>query len=157
MTEIEYVYTRSKKTKKQNKKLESIIFLIILVITAYFLFFKDIDWSSQNKPANVTINKTFVYENETYQIITVPPEYKKAAGLDYIRNNSAAEIEKAKSLCTDMLGGNWVDTENAMGCYNMKYFVTAFCDRDIIKTLMSLCEEINGNSECLADRIVCSV
>jgi len=157
MTEIEYVYTRPKKPRKQNKKLESIIFLIILVITAYFLFFKDIDWSSQNKPANVTINKTFVYENETYQIITVPPEYKKAAGLDYIRNKSAAEIEKAKSLCTDMLGGSWVDTENAMGCYNMKYFVTAFCNRDIIKTLMSLCEEINGNSECLTDRIVCSV
>ena len=157
MTEIEYVYTRPKKTKKQNKKLESIIFLIILVIAAYFLFFKDIDWSSQNKPANVTISKTFVYENETYKIVTVPPEYKKAAGLDYIRNNSAAEIEKAKSLCTDMLGGSWVDTENSMGCYNMKYFVTVFCGRNIIKTLAILCEEINGNSECLTDRIVCSV
>jgi hypothetical protein len=37
-------------------------------------------WSNQNKPA-----KTFVYENETYKIVTVPPEYKKAAGLDYNR------------------------------------------------------------------------
>jgi hypothetical protein len=148
MTEIEYVYT---KPKKQNKKLESIIFLIILVIAAYFLF-NGIVWSNQNKPA-----KTFVYENETYKIVTVPPEYKKAAGLDYIRNNSAAEIEKANSLCTYMLGGNWVDMENAMGCYNMKYFVTAFCDRDIIKTLTDMCEEINGNSECLTDRIACSV
>lgn len=151
MTEIEYVYT---KPKKQNKKLEIIIFLIILVIAACFLF-NVIAWTLG--PANVTINKTFAYENETYKIVTVPPEYKKAAGLDYIRNNSAAEIEKANSLCTYMLGGNWVDTESAMGCYNMEYFVTAFCDRDIIKTLTDLCEEINGNSECLTDRIACSV
>ena len=157
MTEIEYVYTKPAKAKKQNRKLESIIFLIILVIAAYFLFFKDNNWSSQNKPANVTISKTFVYENKTYNIVTVPPEYKGTAGLDYLRNNSPAEIEKAKSLCTNLLGGNWMNTKNSMGCYNMKYFVTAFCDRDIIKTLVSLCEEINGTTECLTDKVVCSV
>jgi hypothetical protein len=156
MPKVEYVYTKPVKTKKSNKKLEVLIFLII-AISAYFLF---VYKGNQNFTSNETFNqtnKTFTYGNKTFTITSIPSEYKGSKGLDYIRNNSALELAEAKSLCIDLLNGEWVDTSNALGCYNMKDFSIVFCERDIIKTLISLCNQINGNPDCSTNQVICSV
>jgi hypothetical protein len=161
MTEVEYVYTRPAQTKKSLNKLEVLIFVVIVIASAYFLFFykgNNINNQNSNASSNQTfINKTYTVDNENFTITSLPSVYKKSEGLDYLRNHSAAEIAKAKSLCTDMLKGEWIDTIDVMGCNNMQGFSTDFCSRDIIQTLVSLCNQINGNPECSIDKVVCSV
>jgi hypothetical protein len=88
---------------------------------------------------------------------SIPPEYKGSEGLDYVRNNSASELDKAKSLCTDIFKGDWIDTLDAIGCYNMQGFSTDYCNMDIIQTLVILCHKINGDFECSTDKIACGV
>lgn len=156
MPEVEYVYTRP---KKQNKKLESIILLIILAIAAYFLFFNKGNYNlgNGNSTANETaINQTIVIGNETL-IISIPPGYKGPQGLDYIRNNSASTLATAKSLCTDLFKGDWVDALDAIGCYNMQGFSIDYCSMDAIQSVVSLCNKIKGNPDCSPTQIACAV
>lgn len=164
MPEVEYVYTKPEEPstpKKSHKKLiETLVFLAIMSIVAYFLFsYRSNNSGGQNgTPGNQTfINKTFTSDNETFTITSVPSEYKGSEGLNYIRNNSVLELTKAISLCTDMFGGEWVDTLDAMGCYNMQGFSIDYCSRDLIQTLVSLCNQINGKPECSANHVVCAV
>jgi hypothetical protein len=160
MPEVEYAYTEPiEKTKKHkiSKKIQILILFVIAAIVAYFLFFYNASIGQGYNGNYTSANKTFTYNGNNYTVISVPPGYNGSKGLDYIRNNSASEVAEAKTLCTDLLNGVWTDNSTTIGCYSMKDFSTDFCDRGIIKTLVSLCNQINGSYECLTDRIICSV
>ena len=164
MTKVEYVYTKPEATrapprKSRRKLVEVAAFVAIMTVSAYLLFvYKVIPSGGQNENSNQTLtNKTFRSGNDTFTIPSLPPDYKKSDALNYIRNNSAPELAKAESMCTSQFGGNWVNILDAMGCYNMQGFSTEYCSNELIQTLVSLCNQMDGESECSSDHVVCSV
>ena len=153
-----YVYTKPLGTKKSPKKLEVLIFLIIIVVSAYILFLSNklnIKGNQNSTSGNETANNQTPI-NETI-IISIPSDYKGSEGLDYVRTNYSSELEKAKSLCTDSFKGDWIDTLDGMGCYNMQGFSTSYCNENIIQSLVSLCNKINGSPDCSTDKVICSI
>jgi len=88
---------------------------------------------------------------------SVPPEYKGTAGLDYLKKQYGSSLSQARSLCTSQFKGNWVDTSNSIGCYNMQGFSTAYCSMDIIHNLISLCNSIGGSATCSINQASCNV
>jgi len=151
-----YVYTKPIKNKKSPKKLEVLIFLIVIAVSAYILFFSN--------RLNTEDNRNSTLDNKTNQIsandiltISIPSDYKGSQGLDYVRSNYSSYAEKAKNLCTDSFKGDWIDTLDGMGCYNMQSFSTSYCNESIIQSLVSLCNKINGSPDCSSDKVICSI
>lgn len=161
MPEVEYVYTKPIETKKSHKKpIEVLVLLVIIVIVACFLFNSNINNNSNNQnltAGNRTYNNTYTVGDETYTLPSIPPEYKGSEGLDYVRNNSAPELGKAKSMCIDIFKGDWIDTLDAIGCYNMRGFSTDYCSMDVIQAIVILCNRISGTPECSITHVVCGV
>jgi len=114
----------------------TILIIIILVLAAYFFYTK---------------NKTT--GNKNYEI---PPEYKGSEGLNYIRKHYASELAQVRSLCINQFKGDWVDTSNDIGCYNMQGFSSSYCNMDIIKNLENLCKSIGGNPTCSSTQTSCT-
>jgi hypothetical protein len=160
MVKIEYVYEKPVETKKSYKKLV-VVLVIAIAIIAVFLY-TNIYWNkiigNKNNTENFTGDQNNP-ENQGYEDlnITIPPEYKGVAGLDYVRRNYAPTMEKAKSLCTDQFKGNWRDTSTEMGCYDMQGFLTLYCGAETIQRLVNICSYINGNSTCSSNQVSCSV
>ena len=115
----------------------TILIIIIVILAAYFFY-------SQSKTT----------DSGEYDI---PPEYRGAEGLDYIRNNYASQLSQARSLCISQFKGDWTDTSNRIGCYNMEGFSSAYCGLGIIKDLVSLCNSIGGSPTCSSSQVGCSV
>lgn len=155
MSEVEYVYTKPEEPPKKShgKLIEILVLLVILVIATYFIIYEVNNSSNQNSASN----KTFTIGDETFTIISIPSKYKGSEGLDYIRNNSASELARAKSACIDKFKGGWLDTLDAMGCYNMQDFSMDYCSEDIIQTLVNRCNQINGNPDCSTYQVTCTV
>ena len=153
MPEVEYVYTKPEEPPKKShgKLIGILVLLVILVIATYFIIY------GVNNNQNPTSNRTFTIGDETFTIISIPSKYKGSEGLDYIRNNSALELARAKSACTDKFKGGWLDTLDVIGCYNMQDFSMDYCSEDIIQTLVSRCNQINGNPDCSAYQVTCTV
>jgi hypothetical protein len=161
MVKIEYVYEKPVETKKSYKKLiVALVLVIVIAIVAGFLY---INWNKVVDNKNNTDNQNNTDynnpENHVYEglNITIPPEYKGVAGLDYVRRNYAPSMEKAKSLCTGQFKGDWRDTSTEMGCYDMQGFLTLYCGAETIQSLVNLCSYINGNSTCSSNQVSCSV
>jgi hypothetical protein len=164
MVKIEYVYEKPVETKKSYKKLVVVLVSVIVIIIAVVFLYTNIYW---NKIIGNTENFTGDQNNTDYNNsenqgyedlnITIPPEYKGVAGLDYVRRNYAPTMEKAKSLCTDQFKGNWRDTSTEMGCYDMQGFLTLYCGAETIQRLVNICIYINGNSTCSSNQVSCSV
>jgi len=114
----------------------TILIIIIIVLAAYFFY---------------TRNK--VSSNQNY---TVPSEYKGSEGLNYLRENYASELSQARSLCINQFKGNWVDSSNNIGCYDMQGFSSYYCDIDVLKNLVNLCESIGGNPTCSSTQASCT-
>jgi len=114
------------------------ILIIIILLDAYFLH--------TNRNKNVG--------NQTY---TIPPEYEGSKGLDYIRKNYASGLAQAKTLCITQFKGDWRDTSNTIGCYNMQGFSTGYCNMDTIQNLVKLCNSIGGNPICSSTQASCTV
>jgi len=117
---------------------ETIIIIILIVLAAYFSYF----------------NKTSTSNNQTYSI---PPEYKGTQGLEYVKKQYSSQLSQAKSLCSSQFKGNWVDTLNSIGCYNMQGFSTSYCGFDVIQNLVKLCNSIGGNPVCSSTQASCTV
>ncbi|NIO44399.1 MAG: hypothetical protein GTN36_02495 [Candidatus Aenigmarchaeota archaeon] len=115
----------------------TIFIIIIIILVAYFLFTED---SSSDK-----------------QDYKVPPEYRGKEGLDYIKRTYSSELSQARSLCINQFKGNWIDTSNDLGCYNMQGFSSSYCNMDILKNLANLCRSIGGNSICSSTQASCTV
>ena len=115
----------------------TLLIIIIIILAIYFFYIKN------NVP-----------EKQNY---TVPPEYKGSEGLDYIRKTYASELSQARSLCTNQFKGNWVDSSNNLGCYDMQGFSSSYCNMDIINNLINLCKSIGGSSTCSSTQASCSV
>lgn len=113
------------------------IAVIILIIVVAYSFFT---------------NKT--KGNKTYSI---PPEYMGQEGLNYIKQNYASQLSQARSLCSSQFKGNWIDTSNSIGCYNMQGFSSLYCSTDVIKNLIETCNSIGGISSCSSSQISCTV
>lgn len=163
MTKVEYVYSSSEATqakpRRSRRRLVEVVALIaVLAVTAYFLFvYKVIPSEGQNNTSNNTPNETFESDNETFTLPSLPSNYKKSDALDYVRNTSASDMAKAESMCTSQFNGNWVNTLDAIGCYNMQGFSTDYCNSDLIQSLVNICNQIEGQPECSSDNVVCSV
>jgi len=99
-------------------------------------------------------NKQTGSGNQTY---SVPSELKGTAGLEYIKKNYGSGLSQARALCATQFKGEWKDTSNTVGCYNMQGFSTAYCNTDIIKNLVNLCNSIGGSSTCSSTQTSCSV
>jgi hypothetical protein len=117
---------------------EKIVYVIILIALAYIISY------GNNK-------------NGSSQNYTVPPEYRGTAGLDYLKRNYAPSLSQAQSLCTSQFKGNWIDTSNTIGCYNMKGFSTAYCSIDIVRNLENTCNSIGGSAICSINQASCTV
>jgi hypothetical protein len=167
MVKIEYVYEKPVEAKRPYKKLiVALVLVIVIAIVAGFLY---INWNKVVDNKNNTDNQTFTNdqnnteynnpENQGYEglNITIPPEYKGVAGLDYVRRNYAPSMDRAKSLCTGQFKGEWRDTSTEMGCYDMQGFLTLYCGAEAIQSLVNLCSHINGNSTCSSNQVSCSV
>jgi len=115
----------------------TILIIIIIILALYFLYFKN--------------------NTENNQSYTVPPEYRGSEGLDYIREHYASELAQARSLCINQFKGDWIDTSNDLGCYNMQGFSSSYCNMDIINNLVNLCKSIGGNPSCSSTQASCSV
>jgi len=113
----------------------TILIIIVIALIVYFLYNKSLD-------------------NQNYSI---PPEYKGSEGLDYIRKNRASDLAQAKNLCTSQFKGNWVDSANEIGCYNMQGFSTYYCYTSTIQNIVNLCKSIGGNPICSSNQASCSV
>lgn len=96
----------------------------------------------------------FFYNNSS---ASVPAQYKGQAGLDYIRKTRSGDLAQAKALCTSQFKGSWVDSSNAIGCYNMQGFSTSYCGMDIIKNVIDMCNSIGGNPTCSSTQTSCTV
>ncbi len=114
-----------------------ILIFIIVVLVAYFFY-------SQSKTT----------DSGNYD---VPSEYKGVEGLNYIRNNYASQLSQARSLCITQFKGEWIDTSNRIGCYNMEGFSPAYCGLGIIKDLVNLCNAIDGSPTCSSSEAGCTV
>ena len=152
MVKIEYVYEKPVETEKSYKKLVVALVLVIMIIIAVGFLYTNIYLNKIIGNKNNTDNQDYEDLN-----ITIPPEYKGVAGLDYMRRNYAPSMEKAKSLCTGQFKGDWRDTSTEMGCYDMQGFLTLYCDAETIKNLKDLCNSINGISDCSSNQVSCSV
>ncbi|NIM46969.1 MAG: hypothetical protein GTN40_02300 [Candidatus Aenigmarchaeota archaeon] len=115
----------------------TLLVIIIIVLAIYFFYIKDI-----------------VPEKQNY---TVPPEYKGSEGLDYIRKTYASELSQARSLCINQFKGNWVDTSNNLGCYDMQGFSSSYCNMEIINNIINLCKLIEGSPICSSTQASCTV
>jgi len=116
----------------------AIAIIIIIILAAYFSSF----------------NKTGTSSSQTYSI---PPEYRGSAGLEYVKRQYSSQLSQARSLCTGQFKGNWMDSSNSLGCYNMQGFSTYYCGMNIIKNLENLCRSIGGSSTCSSNQASCSV
>ncbi len=87
----------------------------------------------------------------------MPPEHKGVEGLDYIRINYASELAQAKNLCITQFKGNWVDSSNTIGCFNMQGFSTYYCSVDVIQNIVNICNSIGGNPTCSSTQASCTV
>jgi hypothetical protein len=116
----------------------TILIIIIIVLAAYFLY----------------VNRNKTSGNQTY---TIPPEYKGTEGLDYIRKNYTTELAQARNLCISQFKGDWADSSNTIGCYNMQGFSTSYCNMDIIQNIVKLCNSIGGNPICSSTQASCTV
>ena len=144
MTEVEYVYKKPLGTKKSHKKLIGISFLIvIIVLSSYFLYIN----------INNVYDQTFTVGNQTY---IIPSNYKGLEGLNYIKQNYASGLEQARGLCINTFKGNWVDTSNSIGCYDMQGF-SIYCNMDAIKNLTNLCNSIRGIPTCDSTQASCKI
>jgi len=115
----------------------TIFIIIIIVLAAYFFYTED-----------------KVSDKQDY---TVPPEYKGSEGLDYIRKTYASELSQARGLCINQFKGNWVDTSNNLGCYDMQDFSSYYCNMDILTNLVNLCKSIGGDPTCSSTQASCTV
>lgn len=102
------------------------------------------------------INKNFLSRQSNNEY-TIPSEYKGQEGLNYIKQNYASQLSQARSLCAGQFKGNWVDSSNSVGCYNMQGFSTLYCSTDAIKSLIETCSSIGGSSSCSSSQLSCSV
>ena len=116
--------------------MRDIIFLILIIIALASYFFYNKNFESQ---------------------YTIPSEYKGTKGLEYIRENYASELAQARNLCINQFKGDWIDTSNKIGCYNMEGFSSYYCNVDIIKNLINLCYSIGGTPTCSSTEMSCSV
>lgn len=161
MVKIEYVYEKPVEAKRSYKKLVAVLVLVIAIAIIAGFLYTNIYWDKVIDNKNDTDNQNNYNnpENQYYEglNITIPPEYKGVAGLDYVRRNYAPSMEKAKSLCTGQFKGDWRDTSTEMGCYDMQGFLTLFCGAETIQSLVNLCNYINGNSTCSSKQVSCSV
>jgi len=111
----------------------TILIIIVVALAAYFLYPKS---------------------SNTY---TIPSGYKGAEGLDYLRKNYASELAQVRSLCINQFKGNWVDTSNTIGCYNMQSFSEYYCNTDTVKNLVNLCNSIEGDPICSSTQASCTI
>jgi len=102
------------------------------------------------------INKNFLSSRSTSKY-SIPPEYMGQEGLNYIKQNYASQLSQAQSLCTSQFKGNWIDSSNSIGCYNMQGFSTLYCSTDFIKSLIETCSSIGGSPACTSSQISCTV
>ena len=166
MVKEEYVFKKPK-TNLYKKLIIILILFLIIALTVDFAFtgFRRknslLNWNftkiNENSSEDSVNYQTYTLGNETFTIPTVPPEYKGTEGLDYIRENSASDLEKAKSFCTVQFKGSWNDTSNEIGCHGMQGFYTLYCNFDIIQDLANLCTKINGNFICSTTKMTCIV
>jgi len=108
--------------------------LIVIILTAYLLFYK-----------NMTTNTT------------VPLQYKGIEGLDYLKKQYSSQLPQAKSLCLSQFKGEWVDTSNSIGCFNMQGFSSSYCGVNLISNLIKLCNSIGGSPICSSTQASCTV
>ncbi len=158
MVKIEYVYEKPVETKKSYKKLVVVLVLVIVIAIVAIFLYTNVNWNNfVGNKNNTDYNNSENQDYKDYENITIPPEYKGTAGLDYVRRNYVSSMDRAKSLCTDRFKGEWIDTLNEMGCYNMQGFLTLYCGAETIQNLINLCNSINGNPTCSSNQVSCSV
>ena len=116
---------------------KTLIIIIVVGLAVYFLYFNE-----------------YKADDQTF---TVPPEYKGSEGLEYIRTQYETELTQARSLCISQFKGNWVDSSNTIGCYDMQGFSTYYCGIGIIQDLVNLCNSIGGNPTCSSTQASCTV
>jgi hypothetical protein len=102
------------------------------------------------------INKNFL-KSQSSNTYSIPPEYMGQEGLNYIKQNYASQLSQAKSLCTSQFKGNWIDSSNSVGCYNMQGFSDLYCSTDAIKSLIETCSSIGGSPACSSSQISCTI
>ena len=101
----------------------------------------------------IILGMYIIFKNNT----SIPPQYKGQEGLDYIRRTRSGDLAQAKALCTTQFKGNWVDSSNSIGCYNMQGFSTSFCGMNILKNIEDLCNSIEGTPTCSSTQTSCTV
>jgi len=121
---------------------DKIIYIIILIILAYVISFG---------------NSFIGNKNGNNQSYTIPPEYKGAAGLDYLKKQYSSDLSQARSLCTGQFKGKWIDTADRIGCYSMQGFSSFYCGMSAIKNLVDICKSIGGSPVCSSNQASCSV
>ena len=166
MVRIEYVYEKPVEKKKSHKNILVLIVIIILIAFGFFVY-NNFDLSNinlsefyenfTNNGKNVTEERNNVPSSQEYENIVIPPEYTSKEGLDYVKANYASTVERARNLCTEQFGGEWIDSPIEMGCYNMEGFLIVYCSAEDIQNLRNLCISINGNSTCTPSIISCTV
>lgn len=110
--------------------------IIFLAIAAYFLFF----------------NKTPFGQSQNTTVLPTGTQ-----GLDIVKQQRASEMSQAEGYCTGRFKGNWVDTSNVVGCYDMQGFSTVYCVLGQIQDITKTCESIGGTPTCTETQISCSV
>jgi hypothetical protein len=168
MADEVYVYSDPGKSPEaaKPKKPHTILIIIMAIIAiacfVYFIYFSvavpdDGNSTSDQSSENETNILTYVINDNTYDMPSVPSGYTGPKGLDYIRTNYASQLENAKNLCTSQFKGDWVDTLDAIGCYNMQGFSMVFCGSDVIQGLIKLCYQISGDNGCTDTEIYCAI
>jgi hypothetical protein len=172
MAEEIYVYSNPNKSgegvkpKKSNSKLvTAVLALVAISCFAYFIYYSiplptsssSTDNKSSAENYSQPVLQTYVLNDRTYDMPSVPSGYTSSQGMQHIKSSYASQLEEARILCTSHFGGDWVNTLDAIGCYNMKGFSMAFCGNDVIQGLIRLCYQIDGDNGCTDTEIYCAV
>jgi len=110
--------------------------IIFLAIAAYFLFF--------NKSSTFMSQSTTVLPTGTQGLIAVKQQH-------------SSELPQARSFCTGQFKGEWVETSNEIGCFNMQGFSSAYCLVGQVQDIINDCKAIGGTPVCTSTQASCSV
>jgi hypothetical protein len=89
----------------------------------------------------------------------IPPEFKNSGqeGLRYFKRTYSSDLSQARGLCINFFKGQWVDSANELGCYNMEDFLEIYCGFGEANEIKYVCNEIGGSFTCSSKEIKCRV